>query len=120
MNLNVRYEAAKFVVFDASPEYHITKEVSAANRSCMSGQAEGSSLNSLCGAFVGLVAYPSGVRAHGKPMPRLYGEPPPGLVLCPLCARAMAKRKGLGRLLSHLFHHWRGFRAGARVLGRRT
>ncbi len=110
-------EAGKFAVFWQSTEYHLTKEIAFTYHSSLRGKVKGASLTSLCGAHIGLIPYEGGTYASGKPMPCLYDEPPVGSLLCQHCARSLARRKGLARILSHLFHHWRGSRAGARALG---
>ena len=104
----------RFAVFYSGAEYHATKEMPFARYFGTRGEEKGVSLNSLCGAHIGLVPYAEALYANGKPTPRLYEEPPVGCVLCPQCARAMKKQKGWKRLLSHLLYRWGGFRVVSR------
>ncbi len=107
----------KLAVFDSSPEYHMTKEVLHTSHSGARDKVRSVSLSSLCGAYIGPVPYSGKVHANGRRMPCLYDEPPVGFVLCRTCERLVTKRKGWSRLLSHFYHHWRGFRAASRSLG---
>ncbi len=84
----------KFAVVYSRAEYHATKEIPIARHVVTRGEVKGVSLNSLCGAHIGLVPYVEAVYPDGKPTPRLYEEPPVGCVLCPQCARAIKKQKG--------------------------
>ena len=86
----------KFAVFYSGAEYHATKEIPFARHVVTRGEVKGVSLNSLCGAHIGLVPYVEAVYPEGKPTPRLYEEPTVGCVLCPQCARHDEAEKGGG------------------------
>ena len=104
----------KFAVLYSGAEYHVTKEIPFARHVVTRGEVKGVSLNSLCGAHIGLVPYAEALYANGKPTPRLYEDLPVGCVLCTRCARAMKKQKGWRRLLSHLLYRRGGFRVASR------
>lgn len=107
-----------FVVFPSSTEYHATKETPFTYHSSTHGKVKGTSLNSLCGAYIGVVPYSGGVYANGEPMTRLYAEAPEGFDFCKTCERLITKRSGWRLFISQLFHRRRRFaRASVKVAG---
>ena len=109
-----------FAVFPSGNEYHAAKETQFTYYSSTHGKVKGVSLNSLCGAYIGLVPYMGGFYPGGQPKTRLYSEAPQGLDFCRSCERLMAKRGGLSLFLSHLYRRLGSFRATAKLLYRRT
>jgi hypothetical protein len=109
----------KFVVFPSGTEYHLIKEDAFAYHSSAYGKVKGVMLSSLCGAYIGSVPDEVVAQVSDERLPSLYDEAPQGLLLCQTCARSATKQKGLARLLSHFFYHWRGFRAASRSFGLR-
>ncbi len=113
-------EIKGYAVFPSSHEYHATKETSFTYHSSAHGKVKGVSLNSLCGAYIGLVPYRGGLYPNGDPRTRLYTEAPPGLDFCRSCERLMQKRSGWALFLSHLFRRRGNFRATSKLLDRRA
>lgn len=109
--------ARKFFVY--GDECHVTKEIQIADYGIEAGAPRGFSLNGLCGLHISLDPSTSTALADVKATAHLYNEPPTDHALCRACGRRIWKRKGWVRLLSHLFHHKRGFRFGVRSLWRR-
>jgi hypothetical protein len=109
-----------FAVFPSSREYHATKETPFTYYSSTHGKVKGVSLQSLCGAYIGLVPYQGGVYANGEPRTRLYTEAPAGFDFCRSCERLMGKRSGWSLFLAHLFRRRGSFRATSKLLDRRT
>lgn len=110
--------ARKFAVSSPGAECHATEGDSPARRVNGTGRAPAAALNGLCGSHLGAGSCAGGRGASGETPAAFYDAPPSGLALCRACERLMAKRGGWSRLLSHLFHNKRGFRAGVRSLGR--
>jgi hypothetical protein len=110
-------EAKGFVVFPSSTEYHATKETQFTYHSSTHGKVKGISLNSLCGAYVGVVPYRGGVYPNGEPRTRLYDEAPAGLDFCRTCERLIMKRGRWRLFLSQLFRRRKGFHAHVKVVG---
>lgn len=113
-------EIKGFAVFPSSHEYHATKETRFTYHSSTHGKVKGVSLNSLCGAYIGLVPYQEGLYPSGQPRTRLYTQPPAGLDFCRSCERVMTKQGGLRVFLSHLYRRLGSFRATSKLLYRRT
>jgi hypothetical protein len=113
-------ETKGYAVFPSSSEYHVTKETRFTYHSSTHGKVKGVSLQSLCGAYIGLVPYLGGVYPSGEPRTRLYAEAPAGLDFCRSCERLMRKRTGWWYLLSHLFRRRGNFRATSKLLDRRA
>jgi hypothetical protein len=107
-----------FVVFPFGAEYHMTREITFANKSRALGKQKGVMLNSLCGVYVGSASCEGGDYANERPVMRLHSEPPQGFVLCRSCERISIKKRGWARLFSHLFHNRRGLRAALNAYGR--
>jgi hypothetical protein len=110
----------KFAVFPSSTEYHATKETPFTYHSSTHGKVKGVSLNSLCGAYIGLVPYLGGIYPSGQPRTRLYTEAPAGLDFCRSCERLMTKHGGWRLFLSHLYRRLGSFRDTSKLLYRRT
>ncbi len=110
---------AKFASFSGETEYHATRAILFDRYRGERSVEKTVALESLCGARIHLS---SGATkdAQAAASLHLYIEPPLELTLCKVCARLLSKRKGIARLLSHLFHNKRGFRFGLRSLGRQT
>jgi hypothetical protein len=107
-----------FAVFPSSTEYHATKETQFTYHSSTHGKVKGVSLNSLCGAYVGVVPYLGGVYPNGEPRTRLYAEPPPGFDFCRTCERLTGKRRKWTLLLSQIFRSLRRHpRASVKAVG---
>ena len=113
-------EIKGYAVFPSSGEYHATKETSFTYYSSTHGKVKGVSLNSLCGAYIGLIPYRGGVYPSGEPRTRLYDEAPPGFDFCRSCERLMTKRRGWGLFLSHLFRRMGSFRSTSKLSDGRT
>lgn len=113
-------EIRGFAVFPLSDEYHATKETPFTYHSSTQGKVKGVSLNSLCGAYIGLLPYRGGLYPNGEPMTRLYTEAPAGLNFCRSCERLIRKRSGWTLFLSHLFCRRGSFRATSKLLNRRA
>jgi hypothetical protein len=103
----MKEEGKGFVVFPSSIEYHATKEIQFTYHSSTHGKVKGISLNSLCGAYVGVVPYLGGSYPNGEPRTRLYAEPPAGFDFCRTCERLIGRRRGWTHLLSHIFRSLR-------------
>lgn len=113
-------ESKGFAVFPSSTEYHATKETQFTYHSSTHGKVKGVSLNSLCGAYIGLVPYSGGLYPSGEPRTRLYDEAPAGFDFCRSCERRMRKRSGLMLFLAHLFRRRVSFRSTSKLLDRRA
>lgn len=113
-------EIKGFAVFPSSDEYHATKEMPFTYHSSTHGKVKGVSLQSLCGAYIGLIPYEGGLYPSGEPRTRLYDEAPAGLAFCRSCERLMTKRGGLRLFCSHLFRRLGNFRATSKLLYRRA
>jgi hypothetical protein len=113
-------EIKGYAVFPLSKEYHAAKETSFTYHSSTHGKVKGVSLNSLCGAYIGLAPYQGGLYPSGQPRTRLYTEAPAGFDFCKSCERLMIKRSGLSLFLSHLYRRLGSFRATTKLLYRRT
>lgn len=113
-------EIKGFAVFPSSSEYHAIKETPFTYHSSTRGKVKGVSLNSLCGAYIGLVPYQGGLYPNGQPKTRLYDEAPAGLDFCRSCERLMIKQRGLRLFLSHLYRRLGNFRATSKLLYRRA
>ena len=111
-------KTGQFAALLTSVEYHATQELLFTYSDGACGEVKGISLAGLCGVFISSNTRTDGVDVGGRPEIRLYDSPPAGLIFCKSCARLKVKRKGWLRLLSHLFHHRRGFRAATRSFGR--
>ena len=113
-------ESKGFAVFPSSGEYHATKESSFTYHSSVHGKVKSVALNTLCGAYIGLVPYREGLYPSGEPRTRLYEEAPAGFELCKSCERLMMKKSGLALFLSHLFRRRGNMRATSKLLDRRA
>jgi hypothetical protein len=109
-------ETKGFVVFPSSTEYHATKETQFTYHSSTHGKVKGISLNSLCGAYVGVVPYRGGLYPNGEPRTRLYANAPAGFDFCRTCERLMTKRRRWRLVLSQLFRRRKSFHADAKVV----
>lgn len=109
-----------FAVFPSSHEYHATKETPFTYHSSTHGKVKGVSLQSLCGAYIGLVPYQDGLYPSGQPRTRLYDEAPVGLDFCRSCERLTTKPGGWRLFFSHLFRRIGNFRATSKLLYRST
>lgn len=113
-------EIKVFAVFPSSNEYHAAREIRFTYHSSTHGKVKGVSLNSLCGAYIGLVPYQGGLYPSGQPRTRLYDEAPAGLDFCGSCERLITKPNGFRLFLSHLYRRLGNFRATSKLLYRRT
>jgi hypothetical protein len=113
-------EIKGFAVFPSSHEYHAIKETPFTYHSSTHGKVKGISLNSLCGAYIGLVPYVGGLYPSGQPRTRLYDEAPVGLDFCRSCERLITKQSGWRLFLAHFYRRLGNFRATSKLLYRRT